>query len=175
MDPNDCPIDMLACMIVILLLVLDAKSALLEGVATSLNDIIPVNDIGMIPTLDRSSLPFDALCQAALNHFQIWSSNMCLDEDLGFWVKPRSTMWFPSSFCMSTMTHAGLRCSVSLNGPSSNLSPCSHQLFAKKTRGIALRCLWPFKLLACFLNWLTVRHSLFVLKCLRSGVAPFQL
>jgi len=61
MDLADCPIGILACKTVILLLVLDANNVLLEGAATSLTDVIYVNDMGMIPALDRSSLPFDAL------------------------------------------------------------------------------------------------------------------
>jgi len=80
--------DMMASSCLILLLVLDANRGLIEFAETAPEDDMPNIDFFMTPSLERTTLPFDALCDGALSHFQMWSSNMCLDEDLGFWVKP---------------------------------------------------------------------------------------
>lgn len=94
MDDCEPSIGILATSSIILLLILDANREFLKAVENSIQNVILPNLLMLPFILERTTLPFDTLSQATLNHFRLWSSNFYLDEDLGFWIKSHSTTWF---------------------------------------------------------------------------------
>lgn len=75
-------------------MVLNSNAALLDAAAHvgDEDDIVDVE----IPIVHGHSVSADTdqLSRAALHHYQLWTSLLFVDEELGFWVKPRSTTWF---------------------------------------------------------------------------------
>ena len=59
-----------------------------EDLTAEEDDILPIQ------CLDSSSVDMDIATHVVLQHWRLWAGLSALDEDLGFWVKPRSTTWF---------------------------------------------------------------------------------
>ena len=98
MEPNLTTHSALAYAAWLILQLLSAPHALYLPLSEEEDDDNPllavVDDVGQ-PTNDRH-----AEMRVALQNFRLCTSFNVFDDDLGFWVKPRSTMWF-SRFLLS--------------------------------------------------------------------------
>ena len=59
-----------------------------EDLTAEQDDSLPIQ------CLDSSTVDMDIATHAVLQHWRLWAGLSALDEDLGFWMKPRSTTWF---------------------------------------------------------------------------------
>lgn len=94
MDEFDIPVDILFTACFLLIMLLNSRTTDMPATNTSEAE-------GMACELNTASwltastfADTESVGHSSLNHFRIWSSAFFHDEDLGFWVKPRSTTWF---------------------------------------------------------------------------------
>jgi hypothetical protein len=93
-DFSSHPAELMSFASALLFLLLNANQALDFTTPTK-----EVDDPGCILTgIDNQLLEplfdVDAVANAALHNFQLCNMFVLFDDDLGFWVKPRSTTWF---------------------------------------------------------------------------------
>lgn len=93
MDVAANPVDFMALASVVLLLLLNANTTL------DIGDVEPEEELDLyfdnIRHTDTAAV-FDTnkIIQAALHNIRLCNVFNLFDVDLGFWVKPRSTVWF---------------------------------------------------------------------------------
>ena len=78
----------------LLLLLLTVHRKLSEAAVALAADESSAEDVEDFLTSGCTASGLDAATTAALQHFYLFSTLVALDDDLGFWVKPRSTTWF---------------------------------------------------------------------------------
>lgn len=87
------PCELLSLTPLILLLLLNAANVVAANVVAdedcSADDLLEDHSL-----LDSQTMDMDGVTHAVLQHWQLWNSLTVLDDDLGNWVKPRSTTWF---------------------------------------------------------------------------------
>lgn len=94
MDPEDMAPELLAMASMILLLMFHSHQALCVLQEAAMEEESVEVSFPSMP-LENSAQPnMDAITSSALQQWRIWNTLALIDEDLGFWVKPRSTAWF---------------------------------------------------------------------------------
>lgn len=94
MDVIDSFVDVMSTARFLLIMLLNSNIGLLDDADNSVEDDSHCQLNTSFWFSNSTSAEMDMASQAALNHFRIWSTAFLMDEDLGFWVKPRSTTWF---------------------------------------------------------------------------------
>ena len=94
MDDVDFAVDILPTACFFLIMLLNERTADVNTQNNSEADVTPCEFNTTSSLCERNSGNIDNVTQSTLTHFCIWSSAFLLDEDLGFWVKPRLTTWF---------------------------------------------------------------------------------
>lgn len=94
MDLFENPTEVLSMATVMLVLLLNTHRALSMITSDCSDDeTSPDRDMTLI-NMETGSSAVDAMTRATLMHYRLWNTIPFFDEDLGFWVKPRSTTWF---------------------------------------------------------------------------------
>lgn len=94
MDPVDTSVEVLSMASLILLLTLNCHRSLSLAVAPDVAQDDEPEDTLMYDVAGPQAHDYVSVAEAVFNHFRLWSNLSVVDEDLGFWVKPRSTVWF---------------------------------------------------------------------------------
>jgi hypothetical protein len=81
-------------LLLLLLLLLSSYRALHDYLVHGIDDEGDFSDDLVSGPSQDSIMDADQISAAALHTLRICSLFSLLDEDLGFWVKPRSTTWF---------------------------------------------------------------------------------
>ena len=94
MDFFNNPAEVVSMASLILLLLLQTHRALDETIVDVLEDDNSTVVVPFPKNLQRPLLDEVAMSRVVLQQFRLWTSVLVFDEELGFWVKPRSTTWF---------------------------------------------------------------------------------
>jgi len=91
MDDIEMAMDTMPTTYLLLLMLLTTNRALLDSAEDHEHDE-ELPEFQMLSSIPESSaLGMDSIFDAALNNFHLWSAGIYLEEDLVYWVKPRST------------------------------------------------------------------------------------
>lgn len=94
MDPAKNAVDMVPLASNILLLLLNAHHTLSLLREVYENEDESDDEMAIVHIAAELSTAAHAVAMTALRHYRIFTVLAGLEEDLGFWVKPRSTTWF---------------------------------------------------------------------------------
>jgi len=94
MDPAQFPVDMMSTACFLLLMMLKTNRILVDFSKGFVEEEAAQDRLLPSSFDDNKAWNMEIHTQAALHDFRLWSSHLLLDEDLGYWVKPRSTTWF---------------------------------------------------------------------------------
>lgn len=91
---SDVPLDLLSATSLLLLLLMETHQRLLDSALPEIAAQVPPDFTVVNSFTNFAADNVEDLSMVALHHFRIWSTMNFLDEDMGYWVKPRSTTWF---------------------------------------------------------------------------------
>lgn len=94
MDIVDNPIELLSFTSLILQLLLDVNQSLQLISNGLVDEDCSADDCLEGLDFDSQTSTMDIVTHAAVHQWRLWNSLTVLDNDLGYWVKPRSTTWF---------------------------------------------------------------------------------
>lgn len=94
MDPSANPITVYAWSTWVVLMLLRVHQSLQLPMTVEVEED-GVDELGRLQQgFDRGEADASSMLQATLNNYRLCTAFMFFEEDLGFWVKPRSTTWF---------------------------------------------------------------------------------
>ena len=94
MDVFNSPLELMALASTVLLLLMSANKSFDLPTPEDSEDSDDELLQSIMQTPPESSFDMEAVARAALHNFRLCSVFFILDDDLGYWVKPRSTTWF---------------------------------------------------------------------------------
>lgn len=94
MDPDDIAPQLLSATALILLMLFNTNRALCAVGEAAMDDDTAEDSFPSIAMDSNASRHMDLITTTALNQWRLFNTLALVDEDLGFWVKPKSTTWF---------------------------------------------------------------------------------
>jgi hypothetical protein len=94
MAPLHEPGDVIALVSTLLVLLLNVEDALLQSIRVPVLVAEDPEVLGTIQECHDTLQDLSVAVVAILYYFRVFNSYFLFSEDLGFWVKPRSTAWF---------------------------------------------------------------------------------